>query len=359
MRHLLLAAVLLSTVARPGNAFSFERPHSTGANVCDQTTLDALLAPSSGEPSEFVLNCTADLPPGTTVTKNVVFEGSEASGAVLNCNGSTIDATAGNGTLERIAVIVRSKHLPDGSWDAPRDVAITNCHVRGFIRIRGLDYTASGSNMKASSTKPDHTAFVQAASPRDTVLDTLLIEPPGNIALYVGPGVTGTVLEKSTFVGHTNGTAIYLDAESSRSLIIANSFQISTKSRELIAIDGSSRNRITGNSFENAYNGGIFIYRNCGEQGVIRHQKPEYNVIVGNTFRYDRKPPFKPAVWLGSRGGKQSYCFSDPQYPFGSSQSPLDYARNNTVEQNEFLGGSLSLIRNDDQDNLILDNYAE
>ncbi|PKA39949.1 hypothetical protein CWR43_30230 [Rhizobium sullae] len=207
--------------------------------------------------------------------------------------------------------------------------------------------------------RPDHTEFAQASAPKRTSFLNVSIIASGGAPLYIGPGVTWTTLANSKLSGNTSGTAIYIDAESGRNSIINNVFSIKTRSRELIAIDGSTRNEITGNTFEDPVNGGIFLYRNCGEGGVIRHQRPDFNVIANNKFIYAGDgAKAKPAVWLGSRGGKQKFCFSDPQHPFGSSLSPMDFAQKNTVESNRLVGGNPQLIRSSDQSNIIRNNAA-
>lgn len=294
------------------------------------------------------LDCSLILPEGFRVTANLVFEGAKASDTVLDCSGGTIDVAHGKSRIDRTAIIVRSLPNADGTWDAPTGITVRNCIIKGFVRLYGLDENANGASMKASSRNPDHTALAQAAAPKDTILDNLTIVAPRGIPLYIGPGVTRTTFENSLLKGKSSGTAIYLDAESARNTIHRNTFDITTEKRELIAIDGSARNTIVGNRFNDPVNGGIFLYRNCGEGGVIRHQTPNFNVISDNSFVYREKAARKPAVWLSSRKGKQRYCFIDPRYRFGSSKSPLDYARKNVVSLNRIVGGGPNAIRNDD-----------
>jgi parallel beta-helix repeat protein len=180
----------------------------------------------------------------------------------------------------------------------------------------------------------------------------------GPTPLYVGPGVTGLILQSSILEGQTNTVAIYLDAESAHSQIIDNTFSITTRRRELIAIDGSAHNIISGNTFESMSNGGIFLYRNCGEKGTIRQQKPQYNLISDNTFKYGSGSRQRPAVFLNSRAGKQRYCFNDPAHPYGSSANPMDFAQFNKVVNNTVIGSqkNRNTFRNDDSTNTISGN---
>jgi hypothetical protein len=52
--------------------------------------------------------------------------------------------------------------------------------------------------------------------------------------------VTYLSLLNSTLAGHSNGAAIYLEAESGHNLIKNNRIDVTTSSRELLAVDGSA-----------------------------------------------------------------------------------------------------------------------
>lgn len=323
--------------------------------ACASDVRTKLLAPGTNPVS---LECSLRLSSADVVNHPLILEGSGASGAVLDCGGATIDVSAGAGRQQKTAVIVRSKKTASGPWDAPSNITIRNCKINGFVRIYGLGENANGETMKASSYNANHTAFAQASAPRNVSLEDVTIKAPDGIPLYVGPGVTKAALVNSRIDGKSTSVGIYLDAESANNTIRDNVFRIVTKKRELIAIDGSAGNTIANNTFEHADNGGIFVYRNCGEGGVIRHQKPQFNRIAGNTFRYLSSFSAKPAVWLNSRNGNSKYCFLDAKYPFGSSLSKLDFAQNNLVRNNKIEGGADSLIRNDDPSNEIDGNTA-
>jgi parallel beta-helix repeat protein len=324
-------------------------------SACDADVQSKLKAPGT---NAVTLNCSLRLSSADVITRPLVFEGSAASGSVLDCGGGTLDVSAGESRKQKTAIVVRSKKTASGAWDAPSGVTISNCRIKGFVRLYGLGENANGEIMKMSSRNRDHTAFAQASAPRNVRLENVSFDAPDGIPLYVGPGVTKSALVNSRINGRSTAVAVYLDAESANNTISNNVFGISTEKRELIAIDGSAGNRITNNTFERADNGGIFVYRNCGEGGVIRHQKPQYNQIAGNTFRYRSSFLARPAVWLNSRNGSSSYCFMDPAYPFGSSASNLDFAQNNVVRNNRLDGGSTSLIRNDDPTNDVSGNAA-
>lgn len=342
-------------VGSPNQAYAQQAKSAPG---CDADTITALVDQAATEP--FFLTCSVTLPPRTILRRNVIIEGREASNLVFDCGGGTIDTSANKGRMQKTAIQVRSRQEASGQWSVPRSVTVQNCTVNGFMRVYGLDENANGANMKASSMSEDHTAFAQKSAPWGTNFFNLTLNAPGGTPLYIGPGVTRTTLANSRLTGTSTSTAIYIDAESARNSIVNNVFSIRTEKREQIAIDGSTRNVITGNVFNDPVNGGVYLYRNCGEGGVIRHQKPNFNVIANNTFNYAGDGgDAKPAVWAGSRKGKQRYCFIDPARPFGSSKSSMDFAEKNTIEGNRLVGGRKDLIRDDGRDNVVNNNRVD
>ena len=148
----------------------------------------------------------------------------------------------------------------------------------------------------------------------------------------MGPGVTRVTVSGGRFTGRSDSTAIYLDAESAETVIRDVDFNLATP-REKIAVDGSARNIIVGNRFALGGQGGVFLYRNCGEDGVIRHQTPSDNVITDNVFTGASR--LRPrTVVVGAREGGRRYCAADRGWPFGSSLDDGDHATGNTVARN-------------------------
>ena len=192
-------------------------------------------------------------------------------------------------------------------------------------------------HLRRSSRRANHTGRLQAAAPTSVRLEDVTITGTGSIPLYVGPGVTGLTLTGSRLDGRSVSTAIYLDAESGLNVLSDNIIAVRT-GREIIAVDGSAGNVITGNHIDLsvgglANRGGVFLYRNCGEDGIVRHQTPSTNRITGNTFRASWLGPVR-AVVVGSRDGDRRYCDADAGYPFGSSVDDGDGAAGNVVSGN-------------------------
>jgi hypothetical protein len=239
------------------------------------------------------------------------------------------------------------------------NVSIKNCKLKGDIRIFGVGVNGEDPSVKESSQTAGHTERIQERAPSNILISNMTIEGVRKIPLYVSPGVTNVRIENNTFTGYTDSTVIYLDAESANNTIRNNTFSveattslIKTRVREVIAVDGSANNIIADNKFEKAVGGGVYLYRNCGEGGTIRHQTPQHNLIENNTFNLSGLNPDAQGIWLGSRNGNRSYCDADNGYNFGSSIDNRDFADNNTVRNNKFIN-SETKIRDNGNNNIV------
>ncbi len=278
------------------------------------------------------LTCSVTLQSGQRITRPLRLEGAQPSGMRIDCKGGTIGREGRPVTTGQPTVAIWSTKQADGTWQRPQSITISDCHIIGNVRIWGMGSDGSYDDLRASSRQQGHVARTQAAAPRHIWLENLTITGRGSIPLYVGPGVTEITLRNSTLNGTTTATAIYLDAESANNRIEDNRILTRT-GREMIAIDGSAGNVITGNRFDLHGQPGIYLYRNCGERGVVRHQTPSNNRIEGNSFT--------GASWLrprlvveNARNGRRSYCGDDAGYPFGSSVDDRDNASGNTIRNN-------------------------
>lgn len=301
--------------------------------ACSPAEIAALTAPADDAAPALRLTCFATLPRGASVRRRLLFEGAEASGAGVDCSGGRI-GRAGVASTTRSPTVAIWSRLEETGWSVPRDIRITRCTIHGNLRIWGLGRDDIAA-LRASSRRPAHTLTAQASAPTGVVLEDVAFVATGSIPLYVGPGVTGVRMTRGSFGGRSVSTAIYLDGESAEAEIRHVDFDIRTR-REQIAIDGSARNRILENHFRLNRGGGVFLYRNCGEHGVVRHQTPSDNVIAGNRF--------EGAAWLaprtvvvGSREGRRRYCADDSDSPFGSGADNGDNASGNVVRDNTAL----------------------
>jgi len=274
----------------------------------------------------FLTGCPAGEEPARLSNYEVVRITKSAT--IIDCKGKFYN----KGKTTEIQIVTTKNNIPTG-------VTIKRCKINGSIRVAGLGFNGEAPGVNASSKEPGHTARAQAAAPSQISLYNLTITGRGRIPLYLAPGVTKVSLVDSTINGRSVSVALYLDAESGFNIIRNNTFDIDDANREIIAIDGSANNQLLANNIKRATNGGIHLYRNCGEGGTVRHQAPQNNLIAGNAINNTGGY----GIWLGSRNGGRLYCRDDAGFPFGSSKDDGDFADNNTVRDNTFTGSTRTI----------------
>lgn len=307
-----------------------------GAVDCSAAKLKEVLEPLSATKSSVSVQCNLNLKSYDVVTKKIVVYGSNASGITINCNGATI----GSDTVSpsRMVLQIASQKVTDPStgqvqWRRPENVTVKNCVIKGRAGVSGM----ASADLRVSSYTAGHTGRAQAAAPKNIQFENMTMIGQNIIPLYVYPGATYVSVRNSTFTGVSNSVTVYLDAESAHHTIKDNTFRTRTR-REHLAVDGSAYNKIIGNKFFLDYLGGIFLYRNCGEAGVVRHQTPSQNQILNNYFDFGNSTGYNgvtPAIWVASRNGNRDYCSHDNGYPVGSSVNNNDLARYNVISQNQ------------------------
>lgn len=332
------------------------------ANVCDSAKIQEILEPASEQKPTVAIRCNLTLQASDKVSKRLIIQSSKASNITIDCQNALIDGGSINRGKDIIAISSSAVKDSAGNitkWDRPENVNIKNCRVVGAIRVSGMATNGEGVHLRDSSRSENHTARSQAAAPKNIKFSNMKITGESRIPFYVSPGVTYLTLENSEISGTSTSVAIYLDAESAHNTIRNNYIHTGTEKRELIAIDGSAFNTITGNRFSALNHGGIYLYRNCGEGGTVRHQTPSHNQIINNSFYYDKYSGSNPAIFLASRNGKRIYCSADNGYPFGSSADNRDFARYNVIVYNQFVKLSAEkMIRLDDSPNFLHENIT-
>ena len=349
-------------------------PGKVQAPVCSAKKMKEILAPANQQKVSVLLDCSPVLDRQSKITKRLLLKGQQASGITIDCNGGLINGGSGTPNHNKDMILIQSIQGKAGRWFTPSNIIVRNCEIRGSIRIFGMDTNGEGKTVRASSRMPGHTKRARDAAPSHIWLDNIFLIGQGRIPLYISPGTTHVTLTNSTLGGKTDSTAIYMDAESAFNLVLNNRIETQTSVRELIALDGSSHNKFIGNQFSSLSHGGIYVYRNCGEGGTIRHATPSYNQILNNSFYYDKFPGFNlnlemladmklsfetPAIWIASRNGGKSYCDADKGYDLGSSKDDRDFARNNVIAYNQiFKLSPAKMIVINDQPNVVLENSS-
>lgn len=218
-------ALILMMMALPDRALA--------AVTCDAAQLAQIMAAPTAHQDRVDVVCSATLPVGSVVRKQLRFSAS-ARGVIFDCQGGRI--TLATDGAERDAVLITSQQL-HGAWQPPQDITIRRCHITGSVRVMGMAANGEGAQLRASSRYEGHTARAQAAAPSRIVLDALNIVGQGRIPLYLAPGVTHVTLKQSHIGGISRSVAVYLDAESGFNQFEHNVITTRTE-RELVAIDG-------------------------------------------------------------------------------------------------------------------------
>ena len=246
-------------------------------------------------------------------------------------------------------------------------VLICNGRVKGEIRCRSSGYAKAVERWNRTA---DWTQAIQEQAPRNITIRDLVIEGSGEShQLYAGPGSTHITARRVTFTGHSKGPSVYLSMETAHNRVIGCTFEATTGARrEVMSIDGSADNIVRNNNFNLCTWGGLYIYRNSGENGVIRHQEPRRNLIETNKFNLrgmwlvrlgiDLEIPW--GVHIGSRQGRRvRHNDLDAGYPWGSSADDRDFARNNKVINNTFGGDVLNRwVLDSDKGNTVTGNQS-
>ncbi|MEO0636105.1 MAG: right-handed parallel beta-helix repeat-containing protein [Pseudomonadota bacterium] len=322
---------------------AFESAYAAGsaARLCSAEEMRSLKAPATAAEPAFTMVCSPTLGPGDTISKQILFRGQAASSALLDCAGGRL---VGN-SIKADTIEVNSIETAPGEWSRPTDVTIRNCQVDGSVRVWGMSVNGEGERVRQSSIRLGHIERAQSAAPRGVTIENSTITARGRIPIYLAPGVTYFTFSNSVLAGHSQSVAIYFDAESGHNVIRNSRLAVKSR-REQIAIDGSAHNQIVGNRFERLARGGVYLYRNCGLQGTVRHQTPSYNRVTGNTFI---KPRWwenrvsrdnlamnwslgSPVIWENSRRRKNWFCDDDKGYPFGSSIDDASGATGNILQ---------------------------
>lgn len=346
-RAALLATVVVLAGCHPGAP---TQPDDYAEKACDHDP-ESVTAAATAEQTQFRVSCNVALTGNETVTKRLIFEGDAGSGVTFDCNGAAIDITANqfveNDTdMIEIRSVRRSDDGGNVTWERPRDITLRNCNITGAVRIYGMGKNTNRDNVRDLSRTADFVREVRANAPTRITLDRLLIVGLGRTPLYLSTGVSYVTLVESTVTGSATSVGVYLDSESYNNTFRNNRFSVTSRDwnglrrREEIAVDGSSYNKFINNRFSTLEGGGIFLYRNCGEHGTIRHTEPAYNQIINNVFYYDRYTGGQPAIFFGARSWSP-YCEDDAGYPWGSSADNRNYARYNAVYQNQIYKRSL------------------
>lgn len=275
--------------------------------------------------SNIFIKCPVNLELSDDITKRVIIKGSSASGTTIDCRGKTLHDSI---RIEPEFKLVDGKHV----FYRPENITVKNCIIKNGFRLRSTDSSQNVSYpLRESSRLTDHVENLQKSSPTKITFENVDVWGGGSVAIYIEPGATNFTLRNSRVYGSTKDVAMYLGIEGKGHVIEGNDFHIYSTKREIIAVDGVKNSIIKNNTFHYVRHGGVFLYRNCGEKGIIRHQTPTDNVITGNTF-YLKEKFTAPAIWVSSRNRVKdeiSFCWQDKNLAAGGfTQAEIDNLMN-------------------------------
>lgn len=298
-------------------------------------------------PSDGVLQADTKLKRECVYNQSIIISTSNLS---LDCDGATLD---GMGRL-KYGLEIKS------NGGELRNVRVSNCNVKNFT-VNGVMVGSGIPDFKRSIDRMKN----YKSSPSEVEISNFNVENSGNVGVYFYSYVTDSVLRNSVVSG-SKSSGVYLEQSTRNIKILDNVITKNgvwegegTGQREGLSIDSSARNLIQGNSFVSNSAGGVFLYKNCGENfskgmAVLRWQSSNDNVIRNNRFIDE-----KVGVWIASRQGSNlSHRDCGDQSLDGAKKYYRDFADHNLVEGNKFcrngqyvrIGGNSNIVKNNRAD---------
>jgi hypothetical protein len=303
------------------------------------------------------------LDPSCTYTRGLEIT---ASNLTVDCRGAHIE----HDVAERDNLGVQ---ITAPTTVALHDITVRNCDVSKFnnnLRISregfkdlvvGSEYVNAFSNILIENNNFHHSAnsgvFVDGFVTEVAFIDNTVFAN-GAVGLYVEAGSRGNLVAGNVVEG--NG---YKDVIPGPAVINFGGTDIPyiSTGREGIAIDGSRDNVVRDNLITGNASGGVFLYKNCGEDAT----KPGHWVrnygATGNVIRHNTISDGPDGVWVGSRASENQYFFDCTDTPLISDpgslyEAFLDPASDNTVEYNR-IDGMTNAVRVEDDRTMVRGNW--
>jgi parallel beta-helix repeat protein len=170
--------------------------------------------------------------------------------------------------------------------------------------------------------------YIQLSS-YEPIVDRLTITNSLEAGIYVKAYVNRFILTRSTIIG-SGYMGVYLDHNSYGAIIMQNTFEANgyapREPKEGIAMDSTSNNLISDNTFIANASRGISLYTNYGENSLTRTTCDD-NLITHNTFK----------------NGVNGVSIAARQNRMVIGYKGADYAKNNTVSDNTFINVKLPI----------------
>lgn len=255
------------------------------------------------------------------------------------------------------------------------DVTIRNCQLLNYGDAITAQIDLSKNTLLGLRNGSIQESSAQALAPtRINVLNSRLINSHLH-GIFLNRYVTYFHVNNTRILGSSN-SGIYLGADTDYSLIENSVFEGNgfsnydtttlkrfprrdeTARREGIAVDSSSYNQITSNTFRDNGDGGVYLYKNCWEFVEDPYTAPHRygsnsNSITNNDFSSE-----ETAIWVAERADRDLADFTcgDPLiYQANSDKYYRDIAQNNIISNNRISYSKFG-IRVQDDGTLITNN---
>jgi parallel beta-helix repeat protein len=302
---------------------------------------DSTLVGCAQANTRITITSSVHLDPVCTYTRGFEIGTSDVT---LDCRGATIARPVG---------VTQSYGIRSAAptTTALHDITVRNCTVSGFdndLRITrtGFKDLAVGSEYDDAFARIliEHSSFLDSRNSgvfidgfvTGVTMDHTLVDRAGAVGIYLEAGSTGTTISHSIV---TDSGYKDIDAGPQSFTFGTTTVQYVSTGREGISVDGSSGNTIRDNYIaRNAY-GGIFLYKNCGENASepghwVRNYGSTDNAIIGNVIEDEPN-----AIWVASRAAENQQfmdCSDTPLVanPGGLQMVYLDPVVGTVVEFN-------------------------
>lgn len=253
----------------------------------------------------------------------------------------------------RYGVIVQSDESNN-----PRvsDVTLRNCQFLNYGDALTVQINLSKNTLLGLRNGSIQESAIQAIAPtRVNVLNSRIINSHIHGIFLNRYIITNFHISDTRILGSSN-SAIYLGADTEQALIENSVFEGNGFSnydletlkrfprrdepsrREGIAIDASSNNQISNNTFRDNGDGDVYLYKNCWEHVENPLTAPHRygsnsNHITGNDFSAE-----ETAIWVAERADRDLADFTcgDPIiYQANSNKYYRDIAQNNIISNNK------------------------
>ncbi len=273
------------------------------------------------------------------------------SDTTLDCQGALIDG--------KNQVMTGVRIVSDGKTPL-RNVTVKNCQFKNFTSSGIRVYWQGNDTLKLKYSVNERYRL----APQQIKLLNITVEDTAKSAVYIDDYVQDVLID-GLKVRRSGALGVYLEHHSRRttvqnSLFEQNGFRQGKAVREGLAIDSSTDNIIRNNIFKGNAKGGVFLYKNCGEQfsggkSVLRTDHASRNLIEGNTFI-----DMPHGVWVASRQSRNLSKWDCGDTPLDSRKTYYeDFARNNTVKGNQFCGIAQPVIVEDNQNSVTDNRYDQ